>query len=100
MRLALPDLLHEQADQTQRNRHIALIGLRGAGKSSLGRLLAQTLSWPFVELTQRVEALAGGLAALGLHRGQPLLILARNGATPSDNELNVKAWLRAIAEAV
>ena len=59
VRLALPDLLHEQADHSQRNRHIALIGLRGAGKSSLGRLLAQTLGWPFVELTQRVEALAG-----------------------------------------
>lgn len=59
VRLALPDLLQEQADHAQRNRHIALIGLRGAGKSTLGKLLAQTLGWPFVELTLRVEALAG-----------------------------------------
>ncbi len=33
----------------------------------------------YAQARSRVEALAGGLAALGLHRGQPLLILARNG---------------------
>ncbi len=59
VRLALPDLLHEAEDRGDRSRHIALIGLRGAGKSTLGRLLAQALGWPFVELTQKVEALAG-----------------------------------------
>jgi feruloyl-CoA synthase len=31
------------------------------------------------EAKDRIEALAGGLAGLGLSRGQPLLILARNG---------------------
>ncbi len=37
---------------------IALLGLRGAGKSSVGRELALTLEVPFVELDQRVEELA------------------------------------------
>jgi XRE family aerobic/anaerobic benzoate catabolism transcriptional regulator len=38
-----------------RARRIALVGLRGAGKSTLGRLLAQRLGWPFVELDRVVE---------------------------------------------
>jgi XRE family transcriptional regulator, aerobic/anaerobic benzoate catabolism transcriptional regulator len=38
-----------------RARRIALIGLRGAGKSTLGRMLAQHLGWPFIELDRRVE---------------------------------------------
>jgi XRE family transcriptional regulator, aerobic/anaerobic benzoate catabolism transcriptional regulator len=38
-----------------RARRIALVGLRGAGKSTLGRMLAQHLRWPFIELDRRVE---------------------------------------------
>jgi XRE family aerobic/anaerobic benzoate catabolism transcriptional regulator len=38
-----------------RGRRIALIGLRGAGKSTLGRMLARQLGWPFIELDRRVE---------------------------------------------
>ncbi len=38
-----------------RARRIALVGLRGAGKSTLGRMLAGHLGWPFIELDQRVE---------------------------------------------
>jgi len=38
---------------------IALVGLRGAGKSSVGRELALRLEVPFLELDQRVEELAG-----------------------------------------
>ncbi|MGA7957003.1 MAG: shikimate kinase, partial [Xanthobacteraceae bacterium] len=33
----------------------ALVGLRGAGKSTLGRMLAQHLGWPFIELDRVVE---------------------------------------------
>ncbi len=38
---------------------IALVGLRGAGKSTVGRRLAGLLEVPFVELDARVEAEAG-----------------------------------------
>jgi XRE family aerobic/anaerobic benzoate catabolism transcriptional regulator len=38
-----------------RARRIALIGLRGAGKSTLGRMLAQHFGWPFIELDRLVE---------------------------------------------
>jgi XRE family aerobic/anaerobic benzoate catabolism transcriptional regulator len=38
---------------------IALIGLRGAGKSTLGRMLAEDLDFPFVELSREIEKLAG-----------------------------------------
>jgi len=38
---------------------IALIGLRGAGKSTLGRALAKRLDRPFVQLNQFVEEAAG-----------------------------------------
>jgi XRE family aerobic/anaerobic benzoate catabolism transcriptional regulator len=38
---------------------IALIGLRGAGKSTLGQMLAEDLGFPFVELSREIERLAG-----------------------------------------
>ena len=38
---------------------VALIGLRGAGKSTLGRLAAKRLRWSFVELNREVEREAG-----------------------------------------
>lgn len=38
---------------------IALLGLRGAGKSTIGRRLARRLRVPFVELDRRVEEAAG-----------------------------------------
>ncbi|MHC2772738.1 transcriptional regulator with XRE-family HTH domain [Bradyrhizobium liaoningense] len=34
---------------------IALIGLRGAGKSTLGKILAKKIGWSFVELNKEVE---------------------------------------------
>jgi XRE family aerobic/anaerobic benzoate catabolism transcriptional regulator len=34
---------------------IALIGLRGAGKSTLGRIVADRLGWTFVELNRKIE---------------------------------------------
>ena len=48
-----------ETESVQRSRHIALIGLRGAGKSTLGRLLAAELGVPFVELDDRITSLSG-----------------------------------------
>jgi XRE family aerobic/anaerobic benzoate catabolism transcriptional regulator len=44
-----------RAGGADRARRIALVGLRGAGKSTLGRMLAQHLGWPFIELDRVVE---------------------------------------------
>jgi XRE family transcriptional regulator, aerobic/anaerobic benzoate catabolism transcriptional regulator len=41
------------------SQRIALIGLRGAGKSTLGAMLAKDLGYPFVELSREIEKLAG-----------------------------------------
>ena len=38
---------------------IALIGLRGAGKSTLGKILAKEIGWNFVELNKQIEAQNG-----------------------------------------
>ena len=42
-----------------RRRRIALIGLRGGGKSTLGRLLAERLDVPFIELDREIERRSG-----------------------------------------
>jgi XRE family aerobic/anaerobic benzoate catabolism transcriptional regulator len=48
-----------RAEHAQRSTRIALIGLRGAGKSTLGRMLAEDLDFPFVELSREIEKFAG-----------------------------------------
>ncbi len=57
------------ADKAER---VALIGLRGAGKTTLGRLLAERLGWPFVELTREIERDYGAdVAEILALSGQP-----------------------------
>jgi XRE family aerobic/anaerobic benzoate catabolism transcriptional regulator len=46
-------------DRTGRQNRIALIGLRGAGKSTLGLKLARHLGWPFIEMSREIEQEAG-----------------------------------------
>ena len=41
------------------NSSVALIGLRGAGKSTLGYMLAEDLGFQFVELSREIEKFAG-----------------------------------------
>ena len=43
----------------ERSSRVALIGLRGAGKSTLGQMLADDLGFPFVELSREIEKFAG-----------------------------------------
>lgn len=52
-------LLAPQNPMALRGQRICLVGLRGAGKSTLGRLAAEKLKIPFIELNQEVEAKAG-----------------------------------------
>jgi XRE family transcriptional regulator, aerobic/anaerobic benzoate catabolism transcriptional regulator len=47
--------LIDRAAATDRGRRIALVGLRGAGKSSLGKMLAEKLGVRFIELDRMVE---------------------------------------------
>jgi XRE family aerobic/anaerobic benzoate catabolism transcriptional regulator len=47
------------AGGASRSTRIALIGLRGAGKSTLGHRLAEDLGFPFVELSREIEKFAG-----------------------------------------
>jgi XRE family aerobic/anaerobic benzoate catabolism transcriptional regulator len=46
-------------EETARKKRIALVGLRGAGKSTLGSALAAELGVPFVELDREIEREAG-----------------------------------------
>ena len=59
--VAAADLLPgaSRARSVARGGRIALVGLRGAGKSTVGRTLALALEVPFVELDRRIEELAG-----------------------------------------
>lgn len=56
---------------TERMKRIALIGLRGAGKSTLGNRLAKELEVPFIELDREIEREAGtSLSEIFLLYGQ------------------------------
>ncbi len=58
-RVALGRLFGGKEFEGARGRRLALVGLRGAGKSTLGRLLAEALEMPFVELSREIERVAG-----------------------------------------
>jgi XRE family aerobic/anaerobic benzoate catabolism transcriptional regulator len=47
------------SDENRHQQRIALIGLRGGGKSTLGALLAKRLGIPFIELDREIERRAG-----------------------------------------
>jgi XRE family aerobic/anaerobic benzoate catabolism transcriptional regulator len=53
------DLLAPQPPAQKRARRICLVGLRGAGKSTLGPLAGAELDLPFIELNSEIEAQAG-----------------------------------------
>lgn len=63
VRAAIGELLGTGGDHGQgaqvRSSRVALVGLRGAGKSTLGQLLAEDLGFPFVELSREIEKFAG-----------------------------------------
>jgi len=59
MGVAVESLVRETSDDEPAGRRVALLGLRGAGKSSLGAKLAASLGIPFIELDLEVEREAG-----------------------------------------
>jgi XRE family aerobic/anaerobic benzoate catabolism transcriptional regulator len=59
VRVAVGELLGTGGANAQRSARVALVGLRGAGKSTLGRMLADDLGFPFVELSREIEKFAG-----------------------------------------
>ena len=65
-------LLRDLRDQPgERSTRIALLGLRGAGKTTLGHRLAQNLKRPFIELDREIEREAGtSLSEIFLLYGQ------------------------------
>jgi XRE family aerobic/anaerobic benzoate catabolism transcriptional regulator len=103
---------------------VALLGLRGAGKTSVGRKLARRLRVPFVELDRRVEEAAGLTLAeiFALHgesyfrrlerqalecildEGRPLVLAAGGGLVTSSESFELlrrralTVWLRARPE--
>ena len=58
-RATLTNIFDDRRREPDRMGRIALVGLRGAGKSTLGRMLASELDVPFVELSAEIEKLAG-----------------------------------------
>jgi XRE family aerobic/anaerobic benzoate catabolism transcriptional regulator len=58
-RVAIGELLGTGGANAARNPRVALIGLRGAGKTTLGEMLAGDLGFPFVELSREIEKFAG-----------------------------------------
>jgi len=81
-------------------RHIVLTGFMGAGKTTIGRLLAQQLNWSFLDLDAHLESRANATipelfdthgeahfrrlesSALASALGRPSTILALGGGTP------------------
>jgi XRE family aerobic/anaerobic benzoate catabolism transcriptional regulator len=58
-RATLAGIFDAPTSESARRQRVALIGLRGAGKSSLGRMLADHWMVPFIELSRHIETLAG-----------------------------------------
>ena len=58
-------------ERPARSRPVALLGLRGAGKSTVGKRVAKELGWTFVEVDKEIEREAGmSLAALFALHGE------------------------------
>ncbi len=59
IRLLLSERLGNPTEDQARRQRIALVGLRGAGKTTLGQRLADDLGYDFVELSREIEKFAG-----------------------------------------
>ncbi|MBL4907446.1 MAG: helix-turn-helix transcriptional regulator [Sneathiella sp.] len=58
-RMKVLEILDSDHPNLKRSRRIAFIGLRGAGKSTIGRLTAEKTDLPFLELNEEIEQASG-----------------------------------------
>jgi XRE family transcriptional regulator, aerobic/anaerobic benzoate catabolism transcriptional regulator len=56
---ALVEAFEKPSSEAARRQRVAFVGLRGAGKSTLGQMLADNWMVPFIELERQIEATAG-----------------------------------------
>lgn len=57
---------------SHRHRGLALVGYRGTGKSTVGRLLAERLAWSFADADVEIEARAGrSIVRIFAEQGEP-----------------------------
>lgn len=79
---AIADLVEAYDAGRRKASHVALLGLRGAGKTTVGKLVAKRLERAFVELDRKVEERAGlPLAQVFEIHGEPYYRqLERGGA--------------------
>lgn len=62
-------------------KNIYLIGARGCGKSTVGKLLAQELGWAFVDADQTLEAITGrNISDIFAIDGEPAFRVMENAA--------------------
>ena len=59
LRSAIMEQLESKQITNERAKRICLVGLRGAGKSTLGVLAADRIGVPFLELNKEIESMAG-----------------------------------------
>jgi len=59
VRVAVGEMLGTGRARGARSTRVALLGLRGAGKSTLGAMLAEDLGFPFIELSREIGQFAG-----------------------------------------
>jgi XRE family aerobic/anaerobic benzoate catabolism transcriptional regulator len=68
-------LINDAPEEVEgKGRRIALIGLRGAGKTSLGKSLAERRGVPFFEVSKEVERLYGGSIGVLLEMSGPSVL--------------------------
>jgi len=71
-RAALAGMFEAPTSESARRQRVALIGLRGAGKSTLGQMLADYWMVPFIELSRQIE-----VDCRVQHRRNPLAVRAK-----------------------